>query len=235
MNDSLVSSVRTQRILSGTIALRVIAFTAVFAAAVAGLSAGVGVSERDLSGVGLAERAYYALGLFVLGGLDIGTPVGGPPVGRALLWSAYFGAPIITAFAIVEAVLRIFGLGALRLRRLSGHVVIGGDWNLRLAPTAFPHNTADRFLFWIRDFPAALTPEGWAWAVDPERPTVRTAHQPYRTGENYRLIIDGFLLSPNVALLDAEADDLDFANADHNPVRIRVTAREKPAEMETKP
>jgi len=111
---------------------RILAFTLVYGAAVAGLSAGVGVSERDLSGAGILERAYYGLGLFVLGGLDIGTPIGGPASARVLLWTAYFAAPIITAFAIVETALRLFGPLALRVRPLSGHVVLGGAGRLTL-------------------------------------------------------------------------------------------------------
>ncbi|HUF75619.1 MAG TPA: hypothetical protein VMM35_05040, partial [Longimicrobiales bacterium] len=111
---------------------RVLAFVVVFLVAVVGFSMGVGVSERDLSGAGLAERAYYALGLFVLGGLDIGTPEGGPLAGRALLWAAYFGAPIITVSALVETAIRLIGPLALRVRPLSGHVVIGGAGRLAL-------------------------------------------------------------------------------------------------------
>jgi len=107
------------------------------------------------------------------------------------------------------------------------HVVVGGDWNLRLAPTEFPHRTAEEFLFWIRDLPEGAAPPGWPWAVDPATPTVRTAHQPYREGENYRLIVDGFLVSPNVALLSVDGVDLAFRFGDHNPVRIEVRAKEQ--------
>lgn len=105
------------------------------------------------------------------------------------------------------------------------HVVIGGDWNLRLSPTEFPHKTEPKYLFWIRDFPQDLVPEGWAWGVDSSTPTVRTAQKPYVHGENYRLIIDGFLVSPNVEILSTSAMDLDFAHTDHHPVRITVRSR----------
>ena len=111
---------------------RSMAFATVYLVAIAGLSMGVGVSERDLAGVGIGAKAYYALGLFVLGGLDIGTPVGGPPFGRALLWAAYFAAPVITASAIVEAALRLIGPLGLRVRAWSDHVVLGGAGRLTL-------------------------------------------------------------------------------------------------------
>ncbi len=97
---------------------------------------------------------------------------------------------------------------------------------MRLAETEFPHRTAEEFLFWIRDLPEGAAPPGWRWAVDPAAPTLRTAHQPYREGENCRLIVDGFLVSPNVALLSVEGVDLNFEFGDHNPVRIEVRAKE---------
>jgi Trk K+ transport system NAD-binding subunit len=87
-------------------------------------------SERDVTGI--AQSFYYALGLFVLGGLDLGTPVGGPLHGRVLLWAAYFAAPVITASALIEAAARLIGHAALRIRPLSDHVVLGGAGRLTL-------------------------------------------------------------------------------------------------------
>ncbi len=98
------------------------------------------------------------------------------------------------------------------------HVVAGGDWNLRLAPTRFPHTTEEKYQFWVRDLPKGVTPEGWRWAVDPSEPTVRTANKPYVAGENMTLIVDGFLVSPNVEILDVRTLNLNFQYSDHNPV-----------------
>jgi Trk K+ transport system NAD-binding subunit len=95
-----------------------------------GFMAGVGVTERDVLGAGMATRAYYVLGLFVMGGLDIGIPVGGPAWGRTLLWFAYFGAPLITASALIEAAVRLVGPLALKVRPLRDHVVLGGAGRL---------------------------------------------------------------------------------------------------------
>ncbi len=109
---------------------RGLAFALVFGAGLAGLLMGVEVTERDLAGTGPAAKAYYVLGLFVLGGLDIGTPTGGPPLGRALLWGAYFAAPVITASAVIDALLRLVRPLARRLRTLDGHIVVGGAGQL---------------------------------------------------------------------------------------------------------
>ena len=68
----------------------------------------------------------------MLGGLDIGTPAGGPLLGRLLLWTAYFVAPIITASALLEAAVRLIGPLAFRVRPLAGHVVLAGAGRLTL-------------------------------------------------------------------------------------------------------
>lgn len=130
MEDKLAPTPHPRRFLSLTVLLRAIAFLGVYGAAVYGFSAGVGASERNLLPMGLAEHAYYALGLFVLGGLDIGTPVGGPPIARALLWIAYFAAPLTTAFAIIETAIRLFRPLGFRIRPLSDHVVVAGGGRL---------------------------------------------------------------------------------------------------------
>lgn len=121
---------RAVRRLLRPLVWRSLAFAVVYLAGLAGLLAGTGVSERHV--VGIADSVYYALGLFVLGGMDLGTPVGGPLYGRILLWTAYFTAPIITASALIEAAVRLLSPLALRLRRLNGHVVLGGAGRLTM-------------------------------------------------------------------------------------------------------
>lgn len=99
-----------------------------------GLLAGVGVSERP----GVADstpltKAYYTLGLFVVGGLDIGTPQGGPWLARTALWVAYFGAPLLTASAVIEALIKVISPGRWLLRRLTNHIIIFGSGRLTLS------------------------------------------------------------------------------------------------------
>ncbi len=104
-------------------------------------------------------------------------------------------------------------------------VVIGGDWNLQLAETHFANTTEPRFLFWIFPFPQDALPEGWRIAADAATPSVRTNERPYRRGENYTTVIDGFILSPNVSVEEVRGIDLDFQHSDHNPVLVRLKAR----------
>ena len=93
-----------------------------------GLAAGVSLTERpEVVSASLATKAYYSLGLFVVGGLDIGTPVGGPPWARMLLWIAYFGAPVFTATAVIDALVRAVARDRWQLRGLRDHVVVSGS------------------------------------------------------------------------------------------------------------
>ncbi len=88
---------------------------------------GADVSERTgMPQAGWLAEIYYTLGLFVLGGVDYGTPVNGTPMARGLLWFAYFAAPAVTASALVEGAIRLMDTQAWLLSRLRGHVIIGG-------------------------------------------------------------------------------------------------------------
>ncbi len=110
--------------------------------------------------------------------------------------------------------------------RRGAHVVVGGDWNMRLVDTSFPHETEERFLSWIHDFPHRTVPEGWTFGVDPSVPSVRTLHQPYEAGVNYVTVVDGFLLSPNVSIERVKTTDLGFLHTDHHPVFASLRMRE---------
>jgi len=97
-------------------------------------------------------------------------------------------------------------------------VVVGGDWNMRLAPTDYAYTADDSAQFWIHDFPREELKPGWQLAADTTVPSVRTNEQPYESGRNYTTNIDGLLLSPNVVLESAKGVDLGFKYTDHQPV-----------------
>ena len=96
--------------------------------------AGTGLSERpDVENASWLTKAYYSMGLFVVGGLDLGTPTGGPWWARTLLWIAYFGAPLLTASAVLEAVLRMLRPGRWQLRNMGNHTIIFGAGRLTIS------------------------------------------------------------------------------------------------------
>jgi endonuclease/exonuclease/phosphatase family metal-dependent hydrolase len=101
------------------------------------------------------------------------------------------------------------------------YVIAGGDWNQ--SPPGFePQFYFNRFdtldLMYI---PENFLP-GWQWVYDPTVPTNRRLQAPYHAGETLTTVIDFFLLSPNIEVLEVEGIHLDFEHSDHNPVFARV-------------
>ena len=105
------------------------------------------------------------------------------------------------------------------------YVIAGGDFNqtfpgtLELYPNTHPENWEPGIL------EEDTIPEGFSYAFDATVPTCRLLNQPYdpsdTEGTQY-YVIDGFILSPNVRLRSVETLDMDFADSDHNPVKLVV-------------
>lgn len=101
------------------------------------------------------------------------------------------------------------------------YVLVGGDWN-QCAP-----NFKDNFRGHVFDnvnlkfieegYPA----EGWKFSYDSSIPTNRRVKAPYEKGSSKVTLIDYFLSSPNIEVLEVQGVDLDFLNSDHQPVLIR--------------
>ncbi|GAB4427412.1 MAG: endonuclease [Bacteroidia bacterium] len=115
--------------------------------------------------------------------------------------------------------------GVLREAQAAGHLVVaGGDWNQ--SPSGFrgvgdlPVRTSSleaRFQV-AADFPAA----GWQWAYDPLVPTNRDLDKAFDPAKTPRTILDFFLVSPGIEVLEVRGIDLGFRHSDHQPVLLRV-------------
>jgi Trk K+ transport system NAD-binding subunit len=105
-----------------------------FGSALVGFLSGVTVSERpEVASASLLTMAYYSLSLFVVGGVDLGTPAGGPQWGRVLVWLAYFGAPILAASTLITAILTALTPRSWQMRRISDHIIVVGANELSLS------------------------------------------------------------------------------------------------------
>jgi endonuclease/exonuclease/phosphatase family metal-dependent hydrolase len=106
------------------------------------------------------------------------------------------------------------------------YCVSGGDFNQNLpgAEENFPLKNADAgFIPGVFPFPL---PEGFTLASDPVVPSARLLDKPYTEREDHQFyVIDGFLVSPNVAVESVQTLDLDFRNSDHNPVKLTFSLR----------
>jgi len=104
-------------------------------------------------------------------------------------------------------------------------VVVGGDWNLKLSNLNLEFTEKEKSQFWLRPFPRRLLPAGWKVRTGDFAPTIRLLDQKYIEGQGFTTSVDGFLISPNVEIVRCEAQDLKFANSDHNPVLAEFIAK----------
>ncbi|NCF44654.1 MAG: hypothetical protein GWP70_07515, partial [Proteobacteria bacterium] len=119
---------KLKRLAGANFGWRWFAVGLIFALGLIAFANGAALTERPgVSQAPLLVQVYYILGLFVVGGLDLGVPSGGPMWARSMLWAAFFGAPLLTASTVVEAVLRVINPQRWLLRNLQDHVVIFGS------------------------------------------------------------------------------------------------------------
>lgn len=103
-------------------------------------------------------------------------------------------------------------------------VIAGGDFNKDLLG-----NSGEIFgvsgpeYTWAQPIPDALIPEGLTKVApfDASNPVAscRNADRPYDETD-YRVTVDGFIVSDNVQIKSATVDDTGFAFSDHNPVEM---------------
>lgn len=102
------------------------------------------------------------------------------------------------------------------------YVIVGGDFNHALYGTEHAFESQQQFPGWVQTLSDADLPEHFSFvAADNgfEVATCRGADIPYEPGVNYTTVVDGFIVSDNVAA-SAENIDADFAFSDHNPVAL---------------
>jgi endonuclease/exonuclease/phosphatase family metal-dependent hydrolase len=100
---------------------------------------------------------------------------------------------------------------------MGNRIVVGGDWNQR--PPGYNPNLPDNHRVISVESPENYPDTGWNWAWMPEKTTNRWLNEPYRPGKTPETIIDYFLYSPGLELLELETIKLDFLHSDHEPVR----------------
>ncbi len=103
------------------------------------------------------------------------------------------------------------------------YLIIGGDWNHLLTDEQFKDDESHKsWPSWLVELPNDFTQDGFHWAVDDTVLTVRDNRTEYIENESFTTIIDGFLVSPNIEIIDVYGHDLGFENSDHNPVTCKL-------------
>lgn len=103
------------------------------------------------------------------------------------------------------------------------YVIVGADWNQ--CPPEFPYDSfssgnADDY--YQDNIAVDFMPEGWKWAFDPTVATNRKNTTKFELDKTFTTLIDFYLLSPNVILLEVEGVSLNFENSDHQPVKLKI-------------
>jgi len=102
------------------------------------------------------------------------------------------------------------------------YIVVGGDWNQ--IPTNFNNNTFKKTedIYQQIPIPADYLPNNWQWVYDPKVATNRKLEKPYQPEYTFTTIIDFYLISPNIELVEVKTTDLNFENSDHQPVLMQI-------------
>ncbi|WP_207695483.1 hypothetical protein DOK67_0000099 [Enterococcus sp. DIV0212c] len=106
------------------------------------------------------------------------------------------------------------------------YVVGGGDFNHDLLDSStetFKNDTTEEYT-WLQPFPKKELPKNLQVAelseVTNPVPSVRNLDKPYKKGESFVALIDGFIISDNVENVSGKVIDAEFKNSDHNPVEM---------------
>lgn len=100
------------------------------------------------------------------------------------------------------------------------YVIVGGDWNQN--PPNFDNSKfgdySDSEQFVLKSIDKNYMPEDWKWVFDNNLPTNRSLVYAYDKEKTSTTIIDFFLTSPNIKNTSIETINLNFKNADHQPI-----------------
>lgn len=97
------------------------------------------------------------------------------------------------------------------------YIIAGGDWN-QFPPDYYPVLSGVDGVVGMnveKNYPEP----GWSWVYDLTTSTNRKLNEPYEAGKTETVVIDYFLVSPNVAPLSITVIDLGFEYSDHQPVK----------------
>ena len=102
--------------------------------------------------------------------------------------------------------------------------VAGGDFNKDLlGDSSVYFGAAEQEYSWAQPIPEGVFDSYDVQLVENDPvPSCRNADGPYHDGQ-YVLTVDGFLVTPNVAVDSAAVLDTGFAYSDHNPVQMTFT------------
>lgn len=98
------------------------------------------------------------------------------------------------------------------------YVIVGGDFNHDIAGSLNAFASQQKVPEWVYVLEESDLADGFRFASAKNAPTCRSTDMPYTKGVNYSVVLDGFIISPNVEIIGINNVDTDFEFSDHNPV-----------------
>ena len=111
------------------------------------------------------------------------------------------------------------------------YVVVGGDWNqnppgVKNDQVSMAAGVLPNLSYQPSQHDEKFMPENWQWVFDPLIPTSRSLVDVLDYGKTPVALIDYYLISPNIEVIEVKGFNLKFQYSDHNPVMMRVRLKE---------
>jgi len=103
---------------------------------------------------------------------------------------------------------------------LGNYVVVGGDFNHDIANSKGKWQTNREVPVWTYTLTNENLTTGYRFATSDNAPTCRSTDAPYVKGESFTVVLDGFICSENVEIVEVTNIDTDFMYSDHNPASL---------------
>lgn len=101
------------------------------------------------------------------------------------------------------------------------YVICGGDFNHDIADSVGLFETTQEKPDWVYVLSENDLTDHYTFATSNQIPTCRSTDMPYQKGENYTVVLDGFIVSDNIMVEEITNIDTDFLYSDHNPVYMK--------------
>lgn len=103
------------------------------------------------------------------------------------------------------------------------YVIAGGDFNHDIVNSINMFETQQKVPEWVYQLNDDDLTSGYRFVSGNNNPTCRSSDMEYKEGVNYTVVIDGFIVSDNINVLNATVIDQEgklFLYSDHNPVKM---------------
>ena len=97
------------------------------------------------------------------------------------------------------------------------YVIAGGDFNHDIANSINLFPTQQEVPVWVAQLQNSDLAENYSLVGAINAPTCRSTDMAYQKDVNYSSVIDGFIVSSNISVINNYNIDTDFEYSDHNP------------------